>query len=101
MVCQTGVFFWDILHLDVNDHTTISQTGFFKTRSVRPWYGHWHLGTKMCLKKNEKNPVCETAVWSLADRVENLIKKWLGLSDSDMVTGGLSWNLKNLRKKFL
>ncbi len=29
-------------------------------------------------------------VWSLADRVENLIeKKWLSLSDSDMVTGGL------------
>ncbi len=26
-------------------------------------------------KKNEKNPVCETVVWSLADRVKNLIKK--------------------------
>ncbi len=44
----------------------------------------------MCLKKNEKNPVCETVVWSLADRVKNLIEKtWPGLSDIDMVTGGL------------
>ncbi len=42
-------------------------------------------------KKNEKNPVCETVVWSLADRVKNLNeKKWPSLSDSDMVTGGLS-----------
>ncbi len=29
-------------------------------------------------------------VWSLADRIKNLIeKKWPGLSDSDRVTGGL------------
>ncbi len=35
-----------------------------KTRSVRPWYGHWQTGSKTWLKKN-----C--------------------LSDSDMVTGGL------------
>ncbi len=43
-------------------------------------------------KKNEENPVCEIVVWSLADRVKNLIeKKWPGLSDSDMVTGGLNW----------
>ncbi len=41
-------------------------------------------------KKNEKNPVGETVVLSLMDRVKNLIeKKWPGLSDSDMVTGGL------------
>ncbi len=46
---------------------------------------------KCVWKKNEKNPVCETVVWSLADRVNNLIeKKWPGLSDSDKVTGGLS-----------
>ncbi len=39
----------------------------------------------MSLKKNEKNPVCETVVWSLADRVKNPIeKKWPGLSDSDI-----------------
>ncbi len=38
-------------------------------------------------KKNEKNTVCETVVWSLADQVKNLIeKKWPCLSDSDMVT---------------
>ncbi len=29
----------------------------------------------MCLKKNIKNPVCETMVWSLVDRVKNLIEK--------------------------
>ncbi len=35
--------------------------------------------------------VCETVVWSLTDRVKNLIeKKWRGLSDNDMVTGGLN-----------
>ncbi len=35
-------------------------------------------------------PGLETAVWSLADWVKNLIeKKWPGLSDSDMVTGRL------------
>ncbi len=26
-------------------------------------------------KKNEKNLVCETVVWALADRVKNLIEK--------------------------
>ncbi len=26
-------------------------------------------------KKNEKNPVCETVVWPLANRVKNLIEK--------------------------
>ncbi len=42
-------------------------------------------------KKNYKNTVCETVVWSLADWVKNLIeKKWPGLSDSDMLTGGLN-----------
>ncbi len=61
-----------------------------KNRSVRPWYGHWRLGSKMCLKKKWKKPVYETMVWSLADRVKNLIEKqWPGLSDSDIVTGGL------------
>ncbi len=35
-------------------------------------------------------PVCETVVWLLAGRVKNLIeKKWPGLSDNDIVTGGL------------
>ncbi len=47
-------------------------------------------GQKCVWKKNEKNLVYETMVWSLADRVKNLIeKKWPGLSDSDMITGGL------------
>ncbi len=41
-------------------------------------------------KKSEKNLVCETVVWPLADRVKNLIeKKWPGLSDSGMASGGL------------
>ncbi len=59
----------------------------------------------MCLKKKKKKPVCETVVWSLVDWVKNLIeKKWPGLSDSDMVFGGLkSWEiyqkiLKNIPK---
>ncbi len=31
-------------------------------------------------------------IWSLADRIKILIeKKWPGLSDSDMVTGGLNY----------
>ncbi len=38
----------------------------------------------------KKNPVCETVVWPLADRVKNLIEKeWPGLSDSGMASGGL------------
>ncbi len=48
-------------------------------------------------KKNEKNLVCETVVWSLVDQIKNLIeKKWPGLSKSDMVTGGLimSYNVQ-------
>ncbi len=46
-------------------------------------------------KKNFKNPVCETVVWPLADRVKNLIgKKWPGLSDSGVASGGLiSYNI--------
>ncbi len=26
-------------------------------------------------EKNEKNPVCETVIWSLEDQVKNLIEK--------------------------
>ncbi len=48
--------------LNVSDHTTVSQIGFKKIRSVRPWYGHWHPGVK-CLRK--KNPVWQTMIWSL------------------------------------
>ncbi len=55
-VCQTVFFFLNILHLDINDYTTVSKTGFKKTQSVRPWYGHWYLGLKMCLKKKMKKP---------------------------------------------
>ncbi len=32
-------------------------------------------GRKYVWKKKDKIPVCETVVWSLADRVENLIEK--------------------------
>ncbi len=41
-VCQPGVIF----HLDINDHTTISQTVFFKTRSVMGFLkpGLWDRG---------------------------------------------------------
>ncbi len=35
-----------------------------KTRSVRPWCGHWQTGTKTWEKKN--NPFCQTAVLALA-----------------------------------
>ncbi len=38
--------------LNVSDYTTVSQTGFFKTRFVRPWYGHWRLRVKCLRKKN-------------------------------------------------
>ncbi len=41
-------------------------------------------------KKPEKNPFCGTMVWLLADRVKSLIeKKWPGLSNSHMASGGL------------
>ncbi len=43
-------------------------------------------------KKKWKNPVCETAVWPLANRVESLIeKKWPGLLDSGMASGRLTF----------
>ncbi len=57
MVCQTGFFlffFKDNLHLDVNNHTTVLQTGF----------------NRVLL-----NPVCETVVYSLTFRVENVFEK--------------------------
>ncbi len=48
-------------------------------------------------ENNEKNPVCETLVWPLADRVKNLIeKKWPGLSDSGMASSGLIWTSESL-----
>ncbi len=51
-------------------------------------------------KKNGKNPVCETVVWSLVDCVKNLIeKKWLGLSDSDVASGGLSVEILSLQDR--
>ncbi len=54
-----------------------------------PWYGHWHLGQK-CVWKNMKNPGLWGHGMVTGGRVKNLIeKKWPGLSDSDMVTGGL------------
>ncbi len=53
-------------------------------------------------KKNGKNQVCETVVWSLADWVKNLIEnQWPGLSDSDMVTGGLSEKRKAKVEKII
>ncbi len=50
----------------------------------------------------KKNPVCETVVWPLVDRVKNLIeKKWPGLSDSGMASGGLKNGQMNPRNSFL
>ncbi len=46
-----------------------------KNRSVRLWYSHWHVGSKVCWEKNGKNPVCETVVWSLMFRVESVLEK--------------------------
>ncbi len=41
--------------------------------------------------KKWKNPVCVTVVWSLADRIMNLIEKiWPGLLDSGMASGRLT-----------
>ncbi len=78
---------------------TIPQSHRPGLRSVRPWYGHWRLGSKMCLKKKWKNPICETVVWSMVDRVKNLIeKKWPRLSDSDMVTGGFIVSTPNSQR---
>ncbi len=48
------------------------------------------------LKKMKKNSDCETEVWPLADQVKNLVeKKWPGLSDSGMASGGLMNKLGN------
>ncbi len=53
-------------------------------------------------KKEWKTLVCETVVWLLADRVKNLIeKKWPGLSDSDMVTGGLKGKERPATKMYI
>ncbi len=87
----------DILHLDVNDHTTVSQTVFFFNWSVRPWYGHWRLESKMCLKKkNEKN----TGLWDRGMVTGGPGQKpdWKKMtrSVSDKVTGGL----RKVEKKF-
>ncbi len=49
--------------LNVSDHSTVLQTGFKKTQSAGPWYGHWCPGGK-CVRK--KKP---------------------GLTDHGMVTG--------------
>ncbi len=77
-------------------------------RSHRPDFfkpGLWDRGMTFRFenvfeKKNENNPVCETLVWSLADQVKNLIeKKWPGLSDSDMVTGGLKGTSLNVTQR--
>ncbi len=52
-------------------------------------------------KKMGKNPVCETVVWPLADRVKNLLeKKWPGQSDSDMASGWLRVNLPLIAEKY-
>ncbi len=96
-----------------SDHITVCQTRFFFSKTFYTWMlmiiprSHRPGFFKPCLwevvwsvtfrvenvfgKKNEKDPMCETIVWSLVDRVKNLIeKKWPGLSDSDMATGGLN-----------
>ncbi len=49
--------------LNVSEHATVSQTGFKKTRSRRPCYGHWRPVVK-CLRK-KKTPFWQTTVWSL------------------------------------
>ncbi len=52
MVSQTVFFFHffsnTFSNLNISGHTTVSQTGFKKTWSVRLWYGHWRPGIK-CL----------------------------------------------------
>ncbi len=45
------------------------------------------LGRKCVWKKNEKKPVCEIVVWSLADRIKNLIEK------NDPVCHTVIWSL--------
>ncbi len=68
------------------------------TQSVRPWYGHWHPDVK-CLKK--KNLVCETVVWSLTFRVENVLEKKMEKTRSERPlydhrrTGSKIWLKKN------
>ncbi len=57
-----------------------------KNRSVRPWYGEWR----------EKNPVCETKVWSLAARVKNLNAGVRRLSKLSITDGGRTPVLKLL-----
>ncbi len=87
-VFQTSFFFLRHFTPDVNDHTTVSQTRVFnpfceivvwslkfrvenvfekkilKSRYVRLWYGHWRIGSKTRVKKND--PVCRIVIWSLS-----------------------------------
>ncbi len=86
-----------------------------QTQSVRPEYGHWRPSlnykkqkktkknpvwqtvvvwlltswSKTTLKKMKKNPVCGTAVWSLVDRVKNLLGKKV-CQTVGMASGGLT-----------
>ncbi len=65
---------------------------FFLIRSVSVVWSLSTFRVENVLEKKWKNPPFETVIWSLADQVKNLIeKKWAGLSDSDMVNGGLKW----------
>ncbi len=46
-------------------------------------------------EKKMKKTVFETVFWLLADQFKNLIeKKWPGLSDSDMVNGGMGYTTR-------
>ncbi len=45
------------------------------------------------LKRNEKNPVCESVMWSLADQVKNLIEKEMTRSVRQRYG---FWRVKNL-----
>ncbi len=80
--------------MDINDHTMVPQTWFLNPVCETVVWSLMFRVENVFEKKNEKNPVCKTVVWSLADRVKNLIEKKLPChSDSDMVTGGLNFSL--------
>ncbi len=63
---------------NISDHTTVSQTRFKKTRSMRSWYGHWRPGVK-CLRKKPRSDRLWYGHWGLLNLYSHWWVKFLGM----------------------
>ncbi len=81
----------------LTDRIIFFQSGFRPCTPVtiswfhRPDFFHFFLNQDL-MKKNEKNPVCETVIWPLAYRIENLIEKKM---KKNLVCETVIWSLAN------